>query len=174
MEDPVATVDGHVYERELISRWIRECRQQRKQITSPATGLELASTQLMPAVVALKRAIETYMMHRPELKRQQMVGRPFEEAAQMLQHELLEQQVMHQSLHDELNMLRGKLQDMENLAIKLQNDLAQEHTAHQMTQENLRTATTSLHEALEENDRLREEMMTVKDVIFYLLAATPL
>ncbi|CAE8718086.1 unnamed protein product [Polarella glacialis] len=57
MIDPVATVDGCVYERPYIERWFRERRQQGQRITSPITGLELPSATLMP-LVALQRAIE--------------------------------------------------------------------------------------------------------------------
>ena len=70
----------------------------------PCTGLVLSSTDLMP-VLALQRAIETYLANRPELKEMQMARRSCEEAAQMLQGELLEKQAMHQSIHDELARL---------------------------------------------------------------------
>lgn len=105
MNDPVATVDGCAYEREYIERWFRERRQFRQPITSPTTGLELQSTTLMP-LVALQRAIEAYLLHRPELKRDHLTGRSFEEAAQVLQIDLLEKQAMNASVHDELRRLR--------------------------------------------------------------------
>ena len=60
-------------------------------------------------VLALQRAIETYLANRPELKEMQMARRSCEEAAQMLQGELLEKQAMHQSIHDELAKLRTQL-----------------------------------------------------------------
>ena len=93
-----------IYERSLIEEWIRGRRQRNQPITSPCTGLVLSSTDLMP-VLALQRAIETYLANRPELKEMQMARRSYEEAAQMLQDELLEQQAMHQSIHDELARL---------------------------------------------------------------------
>lgn len=105
MTDPVATVDGCAYEREYIERWFRERRQQRQSITSPATGLELMSTTLMP-LFALRCAIESYLAHRPELKDSIQARRSFEEAAQALQADLLEKQAMHASVHDEMRRLR--------------------------------------------------------------------
>lgn len=105
MNDPVATVDGCSYEREYIERWFRERRQFRQPITSPTTGLELQSTTLMP-LMALQRAIEAYLLHRPELKRDHLAGRSFEEAAQVLQIDLLEKQASSASVHEELVRLR--------------------------------------------------------------------
>ncbi|CAE7238222.1 PUB4, partial [Symbiodinium natans] len=105
MVDPVATVDGSVYERNYIERWFREKRQEGNRITSPITGLELPSATLMP-LVALQRAIEAYLAHRPELKREQMAGRSFEEAAQILQTDLFEKQAVHASTQDKLKRLK--------------------------------------------------------------------
>jgi len=105
MNDPVATVDGCSYEREYIERWFREKRQFRQPITSPTTGLELQSTTLMP-LMALQRAIEAYLLHRPELKRDHLAGRSFEEAASVLQVDLLEKQATCATVHDELHRLR--------------------------------------------------------------------
>lgn len=105
MNDPVATVDGCSYEREYIERWFRERRQFRQSITSPTTGLELQSTTLMP-LMALQRAIEAYLLHRPELKRDHLAGRSFEEAAQVLQIDLLEKQASNATVVDELYRLR--------------------------------------------------------------------
>ena len=42
MRDPVAALDGHSYERANIERWLQE------QITSPLTGMRLASRLLIP------------------------------------------------------------------------------------------------------------------------------
>ena len=53
-----------------------KCRQRRQPITSPLTGLELPTTNLMP-LVAVQKAIEAYMAHRPELKSQQSAKRSF-------------------------------------------------------------------------------------------------
>lgn len=105
MSDPVATVDGCAYERDYIERWFRERRQSHQQITSPTTGLALPSTTLMP-LLALQRAIEAYLAHRPELRRDQMAGRSFEEAAQVLQTDLLEKQAMNANMGDEVRRLR--------------------------------------------------------------------
>jgi len=105
MVDPVATVDGCIYERQYIERWFRERRQQGHRITSPVTGLELPSATLMP-LVALQRAIEAYLAHRPELKREHMAGRSFEEAAQILQTDLFEKQAVHATTQDKLKRLK--------------------------------------------------------------------
>ena len=42
MPDPVATVEGCVYERSQIEEWIRRKRQQRAAVTPFGTGLEHA------------------------------------------------------------------------------------------------------------------------------------
>merc|ERR1719188_32499 len=105
MVDPVATVDGCVYERQFIERWFRERRQQGCRITSPITGLELPSATLMP-LVALQRAIEVYLAHRPELKREHMAVRSFEEASKMLQTDLFEKQAEHATTQDKLRSLK--------------------------------------------------------------------
>eukprot|EP00747_Dinoflagellata_sp_TGD_P183792 gnl/TRDRNA2_/TRDRNA2_38938_c0_seq1.p1 gnl/TRDRNA2_/TRDRNA2_38938_c0~~gnl/TRDRNA2_/TRDRNA2_38938_c0_seq1.p1 ORF type:complete len:737 (+),score=124.26 gnl/TRDRNA2_/TRDRNA2_38938_c0_seq1:54-2264(+) len=101
MVDPVATVDGCAYEREYIQTWFRQQRQQRQPITSPATGSQLTSPTLMP-LVALQKAIETYMAHRPELRELAINSRSFEEAAGILQHDLFEKQTAHIHLKGEL------------------------------------------------------------------------
>lgn len=105
MRDPVATVDGCVYEREYIERWFRVKRQESQQITSPITGLDLPTATLMP-LVALQRAIEAYLAHRPELKREHMAGRSFAEAATVLQSDLFEKQAEHASIQDKMKRLR--------------------------------------------------------------------
>ena len=51
MRDPVSTVDGHVYERVAIVRWLRHKK------TSPLTGADLPSTNLIPNI-ALRKLIE--------------------------------------------------------------------------------------------------------------------
>jgi len=104
MEEPVATVDGSVYEREHIERWFRTCAQQRRPLTSPATGLPLQSVTLMPLMV-LRRAIETYLEQRPEIRTEQLAGRSSANAAQVLQVDLLDKQAMHASQHEELQRL---------------------------------------------------------------------
>jgi len=105
MVDPVATVDGCAYERESIEQWFRERRQHSQPITSPITGLELPSATLMP-LLALQRAIEAYMLHRPELKLAHMAGRSFQEAAQILQTDLFEKQTTYAGAQEELKRLR--------------------------------------------------------------------
>jgi len=60
---------------------------------------------LMP-LVALQMAIEAYLAHRPELRQEQMAGRSFEEAASILQSDLLEKQTVHEGVQDKLKRLR--------------------------------------------------------------------
>ena len=67
----------------MIEQWIRERRQRHLPVTSPVTGAKLPSAYLMP-VVALQKAIEVYLAHRPELKHTHAACRSFEEAAQIL------------------------------------------------------------------------------------------
>ena len=42
MKDPVLCADGHTYERSCIEEWMKH------NVTSPLTGKELASTNLVP------------------------------------------------------------------------------------------------------------------------------
>eukprot|EP00913_Durusdinium_trenchii_P024551 g23048.t1 len=135
MVDPVATVDGSVYERGYIERWFRERRQDGNRITSPITGQELPSATLMP-LVALQRAIE----EPPEELRDERcfgenraeenvtsapgvgfdqsptsaasVGRSFEEAAAILQTDLFEKQAVHASTQDKLKRLKQANKDL--------------------------------------------------------------
>ncbi|CAE8701850.1 unnamed protein product [Polarella glacialis] len=110
MRDPVATADGCIYEREYIEQWIREKRQRRQVVISPSTGVELASQQLMP-VDALKKAIETYVANRPELCSSFGQRRSVQQVAQLLQQELLEKEVRHSSIEDELDRLQRQMKD---------------------------------------------------------------
>mmetsp|Transcript_62733 Transcript_62733/g.187025 ORF Transcript_62733/g.187025 Transcript_62733/m.187025 type:complete len:303 (+) Transcript_62733:138-1046(+) len=87
MADPVSTVDGCVYERAYIERWFRERQQRGEAATSPATGVELRSKLLLP-LIALQKAIEAYLAHRPELQRMREARWSYEEAARLLQKDL--------------------------------------------------------------------------------------
>lgn len=108
MSDPVATVDGHVYERVQIERWIRTRRQQRLQVTSPVTGLELASLTLLP-LRALQESIQVYLQLRPELKGELNSSRSFAEAARALEHDLVEKEAVRSSIEVELARLQNEL-----------------------------------------------------------------
>ena len=94
MADPVATVDGGMYDRDYIEQWFRTCRQRRQHITSPSTGLPLAQESLI-SLEALRKAIETYMALRPELRSERASKRSLQEAASMVQAELLEKQAIN-------------------------------------------------------------------------------
>jgi HEAT repeat protein len=105
MEDPVMTVDGCLYERSYIEQWIRHRQQLRMHVTSPATNQPLPSHRLV-SLTALKKAIEVYLAHRPELRDAMSAGRSFEEAAQLLQGDLLEKQAVCVGKEDEISLLR--------------------------------------------------------------------
>jgi hypothetical protein len=82
MADPVMTVDGQVYERTAINEWLR-----RGNNTSPLTALVLPSLVLTPER-PLKRAIEEYLVARPELERKELDIQSLQAAAHMLEQEL--------------------------------------------------------------------------------------
>mmetsp|Transcript_66893 Transcript_66893/g.160162 ORF Transcript_66893/g.160162 Transcript_66893/m.160162 type:complete len:659 (+) Transcript_66893:143-2119(+) len=139
MEDPVMTVDGCTYERSYIEQWIRHRQQQRLRVTSPLTNQELPSHRLL-SLTALRKAIEAYLAHRPELAKSQMCSRSFEEAAQLLQGDLLEKQQMAESTKDELSLLRdsnevlfralhqaeGRIQELETTVNVMREELLKE------------------------------------------------
>ena len=60
MEDPVATSDGHTYERREIFRWL--CTHN----TSPLTGATLPNKALTPAI-ALRQLIAAFAADNPAL-----------------------------------------------------------------------------------------------------------
>ncbi|CAE8741218.1 unnamed protein product [Polarella glacialis] len=120
MQDPVATVDGQVYDRPQIQKWIQLRRQRKLEITSPSTNLPLPSPTLVP-VISLQKAIKTYLLHRPEVRKMLVASRSVEEAAELLQNELLEKQAVHQSAQEELNRLRATVKHLE--ACKAENQV---------------------------------------------------
>ena len=73
MTNPVAAVDGSVYQREAIETWFRTGRR-----TSPVTNLQLPSLVVTPES-ALRRAIEEYVALRPELVRPERDRRSYQE-----------------------------------------------------------------------------------------------
>ena len=54
MTDPVQAADGHAYDRSGITTWFETRERARLPLTSPKTGLELASTTLQPAAQQMK------------------------------------------------------------------------------------------------------------------------
>ena len=68
----------------------------------PKSGLPLATAHLVP-LEALRRSIETYVSLRPGLRNEMAAKRSLEEAASVLQGELLEKQATNQSIEDELH-----------------------------------------------------------------------
>eukprot|EP00930_Biecheleria_cincta_P038705 TRINITY_DN26588_c0_g1_i1.p1 TRINITY_DN26588_c0_g1~~TRINITY_DN26588_c0_g1_i1.p1 ORF type:complete len:291 (-),score=41.76 TRINITY_DN26588_c0_g1_i1:331-1203(-) len=109
MTDPVMTADGCVYERDYIEHWIRTRRQQKLPVTSPSTNMELQFTQLVP-LLALKKAIEAYLMNRPELKKLPMEKKTLQQAAAFLQEELQVKEARHKSLREERDVLRHQME----------------------------------------------------------------
>lgn len=102
MEDPVMTADGCVYERSWIQQWIDKRQQQGLDVTSPTTNLPLTSLRLV-SVIALKRAIETYMAQRPELRRRTLTGgRLLEEQAKALRKDLGQREAENAGLRSSL------------------------------------------------------------------------
>ena len=59
-----------------------QCKQLRKPISPPSTGVELQCESLTP-LTAHKKAIEAYMKERPELKNYRLVVRNFEVACRI-------------------------------------------------------------------------------------------
>eukprot|EP00931_Biecheleriopsis_adriatica_P060711 TRINITY_DN36470_c0_g1_i1.p1 TRINITY_DN36470_c0_g1~~TRINITY_DN36470_c0_g1_i1.p1 ORF type:complete len:532 (+),score=79.47 TRINITY_DN36470_c0_g1_i1:66-1661(+) len=113
MKDPVATVDGYIYERASIEQWINRAQQSRTQLISPCTGMPLGSMLLIP-VDALRMAIMTYLAHRPELEKIHAIGRSFEEAAKVLESDLRDKEAMRESIEEEVQRLRWKVQVLES------------------------------------------------------------
>merc|ERR1719454_1689707 len=99
MEDPVMTVDGCTYERAYIERWVRQRQQEKLPVTSPATNQELPSLRLV-SLTALRRAIEVYLAHRPELRDATSASRSYEETARMLYGDLEQKQAVNASAED--------------------------------------------------------------------------
>lgn len=63
MADPVATVDGHVYERDAIQNWFKS------KTSSPNTNLPLESQRLTPIHI-IRDMIRVFLQAHPELTRQ--------------------------------------------------------------------------------------------------------
>lgn len=108
MKDPVSTVDGLVYDREYIEKWFERLQRKNKALTSPATGLELASKVLMP-IIALRRAVEAYLQHRPELKLMASERRSAEKAGQLLLSDLQETKTSATDLQGEVGRLQAEV-----------------------------------------------------------------
>jgi len=82
MADPVATHDGHVYDRAAIVQWF-----QRGHRTSPMTGLSLPSLALVDES-PLRRAIEEYILGRPGILRKQLDHLSVLAAAESMEEQL--------------------------------------------------------------------------------------
>lgn len=103
-EDPVLTIDGHVYERAPIELWFRQGHR-----TSPLTGANLPSLQLTPDV-ALKGAIEEYLKLRPELQRRAAEQRDYQVAMQAWSEELAGKHSIH---NEEMRVLKLRIAELE-------------------------------------------------------------
>ena len=62
--DPVAAADGHIYEREPITKWISKSQK------SPKTGEQMQSTQVYP-VQLVKNLVEQHLDSHPEMRQEQ-------------------------------------------------------------------------------------------------------
>jgi len=136
MEDPIATVDGCVYDRASIERWIRERRHQRLPVTSPLTGLPLPSLALLP-LVALQKAIEAFLAHRPELQGPREAAGSAERAAEDLRSQLHEKQARWQGAQAELGKLGSALREAGGTNRRLRSHLRRKHAAHLRTESEL-------------------------------------
>jgi len=109
MEDPVATIDGKVYERSFIEQWFWLRRQLQQPLTSPATDLELASPILMP-LFELQKTVEAFIRQRPELCGVHLAGKMVEEK-KVPQNRPNEKKSLHHQLQEELLDMHQKQQD---------------------------------------------------------------
>jgi len=80
MVEPVATVDGHVYEKSAIELWLV------RSDKSPMTNLVLHSRILTPNL-ALKKAIDEYLRERPVIERKLRDQQSLEEAVRILEED---------------------------------------------------------------------------------------
>lgn len=84
MVDPVAAADGTVYERAAIVAWFSNPKCGNR---SPITNEPLPTTKVSE-IVALRRAIEEYMAHRPELIRRELNRAAVEAVVRLLAEDL--------------------------------------------------------------------------------------
>lgn len=105
MTNPVVTVDGQAYEKSAIEQWFR-----RGHRTSPLTGATLPSLTLTTDA-PLQRAIEEYMMQRPEMERQVLSQLSLEEAARSLETDLHEKESLRAGNCCNLDALVTKLRE---------------------------------------------------------------
>lgn len=138
MVDPVATADGSVYERAFIEHWFREQQQRRQPIRSPATGLELPSKLLVP-LVALQRAVEAYLAHRPELQASLANRRCCEEAIRMLEADLGEKCAAKASVEEVCDKLQAQVTALQRTVQKKEEQLAMMRNAVRVLISRLRT-----------------------------------
>jgi len=129
MQDPVATVDGHVYERRAIEHWFNL-----RHRTSPKTNLTLPSLSLMENV-PLRRAIEEYLRSwRPELEKCALQQSTLEEAGRALEDELRQKQATQQSYISAFQGLSRPIRQLREAADKFTED-ALRKVAHEVANE---------------------------------------
>lgn len=176
MVDPVSTVDGSVYEREYIEQWFRQREQQHEPLTSPATGVVLRSKLLLP-LMALKKAVEAYLAHRPELQRSREARQSYKEAARLLQNDLDEKSKRHARVREQQCAVRAKVARVKQIRdkfVKLQQQNAKltrvTHTIlQQLKKERGRTAhlTKELKMQTRRLERAREIREDVQDACIW-------
>jgi len=171
MEDPVMTVDGCLYERSYIEQWIRHRQQQRMHVTSPATNQPLPSHRLV-SLTALKKAIEVYLAHRPELRDAMSAGRSFEEAALMLQGDLLEKQAVCVGKEDEISLLRDSNEVLTRALQEAEKSCASLRDAHERASDTARMLNMAMLEKEGMIKTLTARVQYLEDQCYSLAAAT--
>ena len=118
INEPVAIVDGQIYEQDAIQHWFAHCRRARTPASSPATGKVLDSTCLMP-VLPMKMAIEAYLNHSPDC------GAQFVECQQWELNKLSERVRELESENDSLRMIFASIK----MAVDSQNKPTHPYTS---------------------------------------------
>lgn len=106
MRDPVAAADGTVYERRAIEAWFQmpSCGNR-----SPITNEPLPSTAVS-SVLPLRRAIEEYMQHRPELIRRELNRVTLEEVVELMATDLARKNAAQKDLQQKLTERLARLE----------------------------------------------------------------
>jgi chromosome segregation ATPase len=142
----------------------------REPVTSPLTDNLLPSEKLT-SLTALKMAIETYMVARPELKEQHLSSRSFEEACRVLHEDLEMKQALHSSVHTELSKLQHDYAQVcsEKRALEesMQEEIKRRCNAklHEVKEKAKAQALTKIQEVQEEREKLRQHMQNDIDAL---------
>lgn len=161
MEDPVATIDGCVYERSYIEQWFT----QRQPITSPATGLELSHKGLMPMLV-LQQAIEAFLNNRPEFRSPLNTRAQEVEQLQMQQEELAQRYRESRQTCQALEQKLLEVQEAAERQMKEAADAAQssDEKIHSLSAQNA-ISEARVEELLQENAEIRRSLEELQDAV---------